>query len=117
MTETGKRTLREYFLAVKIDKIPFGTKSVPYTRMQYVKAFVSMFTHMEKTGIWSKMKAIYPFGDAPVDKQDINLMNPNGPRLNLGKGWQTSLNLSKSEKNKVKKFAKKASDNLTRNID
>ena len=117
MKAEGKRTLREYFKAINIDKMPFGTKDFPYTRLMFVKGYVSMFNHMEETGIWGKMKAIYPFRDTLVHKRDINLLDPNGPRLNLGKGWQTSLNLSKSKKNKVKRFAKKASANLTRNID
>jgi hypothetical protein len=62
------------------------------------------------------MKAMYPFRDTPISKRDINLMDPNGPRLNLGKGWQTSLNLSESEENSVKEFAKHATNKLTRKI-
>ena len=117
MTSGSKETLRDYFKAVNIDSIKFGTKDFPFTRMQYVKSFVSMFNHMEETNIWHKMKAMYPFQDTPVDKRDINVFDPNGPRLEFGEGWQTSLNLSKSDENQLKEFAKQASDNLTRKID
>lgn len=117
MTAGSKQTLKDYFKAVNIDSIEFETKDFPYTRLQYVKAFVSMFNHMEETNMWHKMKAFYPFQDAPVDKRDINVFDPNGPRLEFGEGWQTSLNLSKSDENQLKDFVKQASDNLTRKID
>lgn len=116
MKTENKQTLRDYFKAVNIDSIKFGTEDFPFTRMQYVKSFVSMFNHMEETGIFHKMKAYYPFEYTPINKRDINVFDPNGPRLEFGKGWQTDLNLSNSDKNKVKEFAKQASDNLTRKI-
>lgn len=112
----NKQTLRDYFKAVNIDSIEFGTKDFPYTRMQYVKYIVSLFNHMEETKIWNKMKAFYPFQYAPLDKRDINVFDPNGLRLEFGEGWQTSINLSNSDENKVKEFTKQASDNLTRKI-
>lgn len=117
MTEGSKQTLKDYFKAVDIDSIKFGTKNFPYTRMQYIKAFVSLFNHMEVTGIWHKMKAFYPFQHTPVDKRDINVLDPNGPRLNFGEKWQTNLNLSKSDENELKEFVEQSSTNLTRKID
>lgn len=116
MTAGSKETLRDYFKAVNIDSIKFGTKDFPYTRMQYVKSFVSMFNYVEETGLLNKIKAFYPFAYTPINKRDINVFDPNGPRLEFGKGWQTDLNLSNSDENQLKEFAKQASDNLTRKI-